>query len=710
MVGGDLRRGGVATRKRGASGLWNPVQTRRRRAILRIVFPSTLNAGYIAARGVKTSSGTCSKFLNSSQESHMAHGFNRLYEFGPWQVDPRKLLLLRHGSVVPLPPKAAEILLVLVARSGETVSKDELMKSVWPDSWVEESNLTQNIFLLRKALGETAQDGGYIITIPGKGYRLAAEVHEVPVGDPSPVAVARDLPAHSEGLAVAGAARKIPRLWLLVPVLILIALAVAMMGRRQQHPRPQAAPGRVMLAVLPFENLTGDAGQEYFSDGMTEEMIAQLGNVDPEHLGVIARTSVMHYKNGKTPLDQIGRELAVQYVLEGSVRRDAGKVRITAQLIQMKDQSHLWARRYDRELTSTLELQSEIAQQIAGEIQLALGPNKFALAPEPPRRSSTSYEAYDLYLKGRYFWNKRTGDGFEQAIHYFQQAIAKDPNYAQAYAGLADSYILLAAYSGAPPAESLQKARAAATKALNLDQGLAEAHTSLALITENYDWDWPAAEKEYRRAIELNPNYATAYQWYAEYLTWLGRFDEALRASERARELDPLSLIIAADNGMIFYYSRQYGRAEAKLNAVLEMDPNFPRAHSLSEVYVADAQFAPAMADIEKCRQLFGKNRYWSAMAYALGRAGRTAESIHARDELERSNQQQPVDPAAIAWAYAGVEDKDHTLLWLNKAYAQRSNAMTTLKVEPGYDFLRGDPRFQDLIHRVGLDNSMTNE
>jgi tetratricopeptide (TPR) repeat protein len=318
--------------------------------------------------------------------------------------------------------------------------------------------------------------------------------------------------------------------------------------------------------------------------------------------------------------------------------------------------------------------------------------------------------AYDLYLKGRYFWNKRTGDGFEQAIHYFQQAIAKDPNYAQAYAGLADSYILLAAYSGAPPAESLQKARAAATKALNLDQGLAEAHTSLALITENYDWDWPAAEKEYRRAIELNPNYATAYQWYAEYLTWLGRFDEALRASERARELDPLSLIIAADNGMIFYYSRQYGRAEAKLNAVLEMDPNFPRAHSLSEVYVADAQFAPAMADIEKCRQLFGKNRYWSAMAYALGRAGRTAESIHARDELERSNQQQPVDPAAIAWAYAGVEDKDHTLLWLNKAYAQRSNAMTTLKVEPGYDFLRGDPRFQDLIHRVGLDNSMTNE
>ena len=336
-----------------------------------------------------------------------------------------------------------------------------------------------------------------------------------------------------------------------------------------------------MLAVLPFENLTGDASQEYFSDGMTEEMIAQLGNLDPQHLGVIARTSVMHYKNGKAPLDQIGRELGVQYVLEGSVRRDADKIRITAQLIQMKDQSHLWARRYDRELNSTLALQSEIAQEIAGEIQHALGADKFTFAAEP-QRPLTSYEAYDLYVKGRYFWNKRTGDGFEQAINYFQQAIAKDPNYAQAYAGLADSYILFAAYSGQPPADFLQKARAAATKALRLDDGLAEAHTSLALITENYDWDWPAAEKEYRRAIELNPNYATAWQWYAEYLTWLGRFDEALRASERARELDPLSLIIASDNGMIFYYSRQYDRAAAKLNAVLEMDPNFSRAHRVS--------------------------------------------------------------------------------------------------------------------------------
>ena len=636
----------------------------------------------------------------------MAPGINRLYEFGPFQVDQQKLQLWRHGSIVPLPAKAAEILLVLLARSGETVTKEELMQAVWPDSYVEESNLTQNIFLLRKALGETAQDGGTIITIPGKGYRLVAEVRVVGGGEAGPAA--KEVPAPPEPVAIAAAERpaagRLRWWWLLAPGLVVIALVAGLVWHRQEQARRRAVPERVMLAVLPFENLTGDPAQEYFSDGMTEEMIAQLGELDPQHLGVIARTSVMHYKNGKPSLEQIGRELGVQYVLEGSVRRDADQVRITAQLIQMKDQSHLWSRRYDRELKSTLALQSEIAQQIAGEIQLALGRDRFALATEAPRRASTSYEAYDLYLRGRYFWNKRTADGFEQAIHYFQQAIAKDPGYAQAYAGLADCYVLMAAYSGVPPAEFVQQARAAAQKALQLDEGIAEAHTSLALITENYDWDWPLAEKEYRRAIELNPNYATAYQWYAEYLTWLGRFDEAARESERARELDPLSLIIAADNGMIFYYSRQYDRSITKLDAVLEMDPNFSRGHMVRYAYVEKGQFAEALADVEKCRTQFGIVAYWSSMAYTLGRAGRAAEAQHALGELDGLNRTQPVSPDAFSWAYAGMGDKDKALFWLNRAYAQRSNAMTVLKVEPAYDFLRGDPRFQDLIHRVGLD------
>jgi Tfp pilus assembly protein PilF len=283
---------------------------------------------------------------------------------------------------------------------------------------------------------------------------------------------------------------------------------------------------------------------------------------------------------------QIGRELGVQYVLEGSVRRDAGKVRVSAQLIQMSDQTHLWARQYDRDLSNLLGLQGEIAQEIGDEIQLTLGENKSASAISKAQIPK-SYEAYDLYLKGRYFWNKRTPEGFEEAIKYFQQAIAKDPDYARAYAGLADCYALLPGYTMTiPQTEALPKARAAALKALQLDERLAEAHTSMALIAENYDWDWQTAEKEYRRAIELNPNYATAHHWYAEYLTWNGRFDEALRESERARQLDPLSLIIAADNAMIFYYSRQYDRAEKGFNAVLEMEPTFPRAHMVRSVYV----------------------------------------------------------------------------------------------------------------------------
>ena len=293
---------------------------------------------------------------------------------------------------------------------------------------------------------------------------------------------------------------------------------------------------------------------------------------------------------------------------------------------------HLWARQYDRELSSLLGLQGEIAQEIGDEILLTLGEDKSALAISKPQ-TPKSYEAYDLYLKGRYFWNKRTPESFEEAIKYFQQAIAKDPDYARAYAGLADCYALLPGYTmTVPQTEALPKARAAALKALQLDGELAEAHTSLALITENYDWDWQTAEKEYRRAIDLNPNYATAHHWYAEYLTWNGRFDEAFQESERARQLDPLSLIIAADNAMIFYYSRQYDRAEKGFNAVLEMEPTFPRAHMVRSVYVETGQFEKALADIDKYNP---DNTPWERV-YVLGRAGRPAEAQHAMEGLRQ--------------------------------------------------------------------------
>jgi TolB-like protein/Tfp pilus assembly protein PilF len=460
-----------------------------------------------------------------------------------------------------------------------------------------------------------------------------------------------------------------------------------------------------MLAVLPFENLTGDAGQDYFSDGLTEEMITQLGRIDPEHLGVIARTSVMHYKHSSEQLQQIARELGVQYVLEGSVRRDADKVRITAQLIQMKDQTHLWARQYDRELSNLLALQGEIAQEIAQEIPVILGKNHTPIGTAPqPALAPNAYEAYDLYLKGQYFWNKRTVEGFQRAIDYFQQAIVKDPSYARAYAGLADSYVLISGYSGVPQAEFMPKARAAALRALELDESLAEAHAALALIVQNYDWDWQTAGREFRRAIELNPNYATAHHWYAEHLAFLGRFDEALREGERASQLDPLSLIIASDQGVILYYSRQYDRAIEQFRAVLDMDPGFSRAGMMTQAYVEKGLFKDALAFMESRRRMAEDGPWtWATLAYVYGRAGQPVQARRALVKLEELNRHQQLDPGPFLAAYTGMGDKELAFAWMEKAYLQHSNVLAALKVEPSYDSLRGDPRFVDLMRRVGL-------
>ncbi len=360
----------------------------------------------------------------------------------------------------------------------------------------------------------------------------------------------------------------------------------------------------------------------------------------------------------------------------------------------------MWARQYDRELKELLTLQGEIAQEIADEIQLTLGDHKSIAAQT--YLSPQNYEAYDLYLKGQYFFNKRTATDLQEAIGYFQQATAKDPNYARAYAGIAGSYALMGGYTGLPQAEFISKARRAALKALEIDKSLPEAHAALALIVQNYDWDWQTAEKEFRRAIELNPNYATAHHWYAEHLMWRGRFDEALRESERARQLDPLSLIIASDNGAILLFARQYDRAIEKFRSVLAMDPEFPRAHLIRTAYLEKGMFAEALADLD----VHGPRVnpwYWACLASIHGRAGHEIQAHRALDELLRLNLRKPFDPQIIAAAYVGVGNKDQAVAWLEKAYTQHSNELTSLRVNPGYDLLRGDPRFQGLLKRVGL-------
>jgi TolB-like protein/DNA-binding winged helix-turn-helix (wHTH) protein len=642
---------------------------------------------------------------------------DNLYRFGEFSLDAQGRVLRRGAEAVPLTRKAFDVLLLLVQNAEKTVTKDELIKAIWPGSVVEESNLTQTIFMVRKALDETPEKR-YILTVPSEGYRFLVPVTEAPVTEAAGGG-AEDRPSDrlkTEAPVVPPTAKDESEIHLQAHVRSLrgwrttaIALAtvafVLIAGftiRSRRSRKTSERPGRIMLAVLPFQNLTGDAAQEYVSDGLTEEMLTQLGNLNPQRLGVIARTSVMHYKDAHTPLDQIGRELNVQYVLEGSVRRESERLRITAQLIQVNDQTHVWARQYDRELKDLLPLEGEVAHEIAEEIQLT-----FDGRMETGRQSAVppqSFEGNDLYLKGLYFFNKRTPADLRVAVQYFEQAVAKDPSSARAYAGLAKGYAILSAYGNPSETKFIQEARAAALKALEIDESSSEAHTALALIVQNHDWDWRTSEKEFRRAIELNPNDATAHHWYAEHLMWRGRFAEALEQSERAHQLDPLSLIIAADNGAILYFSRNYDAAIEKWRSVQAMDPVFMRAYLIEGAYVEKGMFAEAMAHNEEQRPTVSEAAYWAWNAYIQGRARHVTEAERAIHELLKIEKSGPVDPTAIAQAFAGMGDNDQALAWLEKAYAGRSNALTSLKVNPAYDGLRSDARFRDLLRRVGLD------
>ena len=392
----------------------------------------------------------------------------------------------------------------------------------------------------------------------------------------------------------------------------------------------------------------------------------------------------------------------MQYVLEGSLRHEANQVRVTAQLIQAKDQTHLWTRQYDRELKGLLTLQGEIAQQIAIEILSRLGGPE-AGASSQTVRSTDDFEAYDLYLKGQFFLAKRTTPDLERAVGYFRQATTKDTSYARAYAALAHSYTLLAGYSRRPPKEFVGAARVSALRALELDESLPEAHTAVALIVQNHDWDWQTAEREYRRAIELNPNYATAHHRYAEHLMWRGRFDEAIRESDVARQLDPLSLIIATDHAVILFHAGQYDRAIDQFRSVLELDPDFPRAHIIEAAYAENGMVAEALADLETQRSKLEPHWYWFSLARIYTVSGQTAQARHAAQEFLRLSPRDGVQPSIMAAAFLAMGDREQAFAWLEKAHAEHDNGLTGLKVGRSWEPLRNDPRFQSLLRRVGL-------
>ncbi|HET6176594.1 MAG TPA: winged helix-turn-helix domain-containing protein, partial [Candidatus Sulfotelmatobacter sp.] len=621
-----------------------------------------------------------------------------------YELDVGAYELRRAGRALKLPHIPMELLLLLIEQRGNVVTRDQIIERIWGKVvFVDTDNsINAAVRKIRQVLRDDVEEPRFIQTVTAKGYRFIAPVTEIegiprekPVARPSTTAsdATREAEKIDQGQVsfgpeaqtttqqtTAATRQHVWRRWRMVLAIVLVVLAgvgfYPRLLRRQTN--PPSPNSRVMLAVLPFDNLTGDAGQEYFSDGMTEEITTELGRINPEQLGVIARTSVMLYKHNPKPLDRVGRELGVQYVVEGSIRRDSDYVRITAQLIRVKDQTHVWARQFDRELKNLLVVQREIAQEIADEIQLTLdAPRQLnATNRRVPVTPITSYEAYDLYLKGNFFWNKRTPEALQQAAVYFQQAINKDPNYARAYSGLADALGLMSTWHWAPQNEFMPKARTAALKALQVDETLAEAHTSLALVAENYDYDWPTAEKQFLRAIQLNPDYATGHQWYAEYLSWQGRLGEALAESERARQLDPLSLIIATDHGRFLYYSRQYDRAITQCRAVLDIDPKFPTARGFV-VYalVEEGRFPEALDELEQVGNPQNSPWTWAWMAYLYGRWGRTAEAENALKKFEDLAPRLRADRAAATLlAYAGTGRKDQTIGLLRKAYAEHSS------------------------------------
>lgn len=645
------------------------------------------------------------------------------YRFGPYELQTSVRELAKHGVKVRLRPQPFQVLRVLLKHAGEVVTREQLRNELWPsDTFVDfEHGLNTAIKELRGVLSDSASEPRYIETLPKLGYRIVVPVESaafVPPPNQNLVQTEAVFPENAVNVSQSPhhQQRWSTRRWAAVAA-IAVVLAAGL-GAYVQWSRSRARLGRpgdrVMLAVLPFENLTGDASQDYFSDGLTEEMIAQLGRLDPQHLGVIARTSVMRYKHTQEPVSQIGQELGVQYVLEGSVRRDSNNVRISAQLIETKNQTHVWSRQYDREPGGVLSLETEIGREAADEIQMTLGEKPRGTKAAPQAGSSpTSYEAYDFYLKGRYFWNKRTREGFQEAADQFQKAIAKDPNYASAYAGLADTYGLMSTWQMAPQREFMPKARTTALRAMALDETLAEAHTSLALVAEAYDYDWQTAEKEFRLAIQLNPSYATAHQWYAECLSWQGRFAEALAESERARQLDPLSVVIARDHGVILYYSRQYDRAIKQFLALRDMDPSFPFPGGLFGAYVQEGKFREALSDLTNSGVALGETPNISAIwvaghsAYVYGRSGQQAQARQELAGLEQLVRHSQVDMTLLTLprllAYLGTGQKDDAIRLLQKATAEHSNVVLAIKVDPIYDPLRDDPRFQDLLRRVGL-------
>ena len=629
----------------------------------------------------------------------------RVLCFGSFEVDVVSGELRRQGLKIKLQDQPFRLLVLLLDHPGEVVTREKVRETLWPaDTHVDfDHSLNTAVRKLREALGDSAEAPRYVETIARRGYRFIAPVAPPPtaqVADSAGVAVTALLPSSAAGPSTSAPRRPILAIVVVICATALVAYWVV------SRPGPATQSGRKLtLAVLPFDNLSGDADQEYLSDGLTEEMITQLGRLEPDRMRVLARSSTWKYKRADRDIGRLRRDLGADYVLEGSVRRAGERVRITAQLVQVDDQSQVWAKTYERDLRDVLIVQSEVAEAVAGAIAVTLTPDAQArLARARPVRP----EAYQDYLRGRYFLNRRTEAALKQALGYFQKAIAADPAYAPAYSGLADSYSSLGASSivgGLPPRQAMPEAKAAVLKALQIDSTLAEAHTSLAMVHLLYEWDLAASEKEFRRAIELDPNYTTAHHWYSHCLLPLGRTEESLAESKRALELEPLQLLVGIHLGWHYLYARQYDQAIEEFRKTLELDPAFPQARRYAAwAYLQKGMHPEAIAALRAALNSRERDpEIQGELGHVLAVAGRREEALAMLESLGHLSATRYVSPYSVALVHAGLGDRDQALAWLDKAYAERSDYMPYLRLEPMLDGLRSDRRFTALVERVGL-------
>lgn len=639
----------------------------------------------------------------------------RIIRFGVFEVDLKACELRKHGLRLKLSEQPFQVLVLLLGKPGEIVTREELRARLWQrDTFVDfDHGLNNGVMRLREVLGDSSENPRFVETVPRRGYRFIAPVEEAfPNTHPSP-----GEERHASGLHSLAPAETVPdaqassehvaprprSLWRFrVAALVLLVTLLGLTWYQFLRPaadRVGSATRNKSLIVLPLENLSGDKDQDYFADGMTDDLIANLAKI--RSLRVISRSTAMAYKGTRKPLSQIAKELNVDAVVEGTVLRVGNRIRITAELVQVSTDQHLWADTYESQMEDVLALQNRVSSAIVNEIRINLTPEEAERLAKTP---AVAPEAYENYLKGRYYWNKRSDENLTKAIGYFEQATHQDPQYALAYAGLSDCYAIISAeiFGTMPAADAAPKARAAALQALKIDPTLAEAETSLATVKFNYDWDWNAAEG-FATAIQHNPNYATAYQRYSLYLMAMGRTQESFEQITKARELDPLSISINFSLGWRLYMARQYDRAIQQLRNTLEMDSSYELPHLvLGLAYEQKGDFVPAIAELRKAVDIsHGTPLMLSALANAYARSGNRPETENLLATLVSESKRSYVSPYYFAIVYIGLRENDQALNWLEKAYTDRSNGLVFLKVDPALDNLRTNARFQALLQKL---------